>query len=113
MAAIAVHRAEQLLAFGHRVLSLERVFHLSAGRLRVSRIDVLFVGNGRRQDRIFIRVPAAGIRSRDPSRDQKERCPVHSPNIQTMPPWLVWRPSLGAKSAGGRMSAGSSERTSP
>src|SRR5207245_11590006 len=30
-----------------------------------------------------------------------------------MPPWLVCRARSGAKSAGGRTSAGSSERTSP
>src|SRR5207248_5723348 len=36
-----------------------------------------------------------------------------SPNSQTMPPWLVWRAMSRMKSAGGRTSAGSSERTSP
>src|SRR4051794_14659591 len=40
-------------------------------------------------------------------------CRSYRPKIHIIPPWLVCRPSSGAKSAGGRTSAGSSDRTSP
>src|SRR5437773_1780630 len=47
------------------------------------------------------------------ARRTTHHAPVHRPKIQTMPPWLVCRARSGAKSAGGRTSAGSSDRTSP
>src|SRR5204862_833115 len=61
-------------------------------------------------------MPAAG-RYREAGqqrwRQYTAQVPRHRPKIQMMPPWLVWRAMSLIKSAGGRTSAGSSERTSP
>src|SRR5439155_7861831 len=83
-------------------IALERVRENLGRRRRSAREDVLVVAHGRR-DGLLPRCHEQG--------DQRGR--GYSANSHTIPPRLVWRARSGMKLAGGRMSAGSSERTSP
>src|SRR6185437_13333659 len=91
----------------------QRVFDLTGGRLVATGGDMIGIADRRRA--------AAGI---DPTAGGEQSSCSHAPRtthhvrlhnakIQTIPPWLVCRARSGAKSAGGRTSAGSSDRTSP
>src|SRR5438874_7143593 len=102
VAAVAVHRAEQLRAVGGvRGVDRQRVLDVTGGRLAAAGRDVVGIADRRRN--VGIRSVAGGYHTKQ----------NYKPNIQTMPPWLVCRARSGAKSAGGRTSAGSSDRTSP
>src|SRR2546422_5305255 len=102
MTAVAVERTEQLLPVRRGpFVSLERVLE-APGRGRIAAgEDVLLVAHGGRY-RL--------LRRRHEQREQRRSC--YSANSHTMPPRLVCLAMSGMKLAGGRTSAGSSERTS-
>src|SRR5712692_6756233 len=112
MTAIAVHRAENPLPFrSRRSISLEGIGEAACRRGDASGKNVLVVADRWRRPR---RPPAPPRVARSAARrDRDQREPRYRAKTQTMPPWLVCRARSGAKSAGGRTSAGSSERTSP
>src|SRR5712691_7500260 len=102
--AIAVHRDEDLLALGRRLaVAAERIGHAPRRGRGAPRRDVGVVAERRRETG---RPPTGNAQ-------QEHRGYYGKPKTQTIPPWLVCRARWGAKSARGRTSAGSSERTSP
>ena len=111
VAAVAIHHAENLGAVhNRRRVRGDRIPELSSWRLAATRRDMVRVAN-RWGETLF---PIAGREQRqDHARRTTHDVRSHRPKIQTMPPWLVCRARSGAKSAGGRTSAGSSDRTSP
>src|SRR6266853_838713 len=120
VATVAIHRGkQQRTALGHRPVPLMRIAQGSAGRGNATGCKMRFVTNRRRRAGLLRgrrSVPAAGGH-REARQQQRRRyashVPRHRPKIQIMPPWLVWRAISLRKSAGGRTSAGSSERVSP
>src|SRR2546422_3785884 len=111
VAAVAVHRAEDLRAVSHvGGVGFQRIDDFAGRGLAATRRDMVRVAN-RWGETLF---PIAGREQRqDHARRTTHDVRSHRPKIQTMPPWLVCRARSGAKSAGGRTSAGSSDRTSP
>src|SRR5437773_807377 len=101
--AVAVERTEQLLPVRRRpFVALERVLEAPGRGGIAGGEDVLLVALGGRY-RL--------LRRRHEQREQRRGC--YSANSHTIPPRPVCLAMSGMKLAGGRTSAGSSERTSP
>src|SRR5439155_1486251 len=102
--AVAVHHAERPLALHRRLpVSAERILSGLRGARR--RRDAA------REDARLVSRRRCGLMSAARSGDHQSQ--DYRAKIHTMPPWLVCRAMSGMKSAGGRTSAGSSDRTSP
>src|SRR2546430_9135884 len=102
--AVAVHHAERALALRRRLpISPEGILggqRCARRRCDAAREDARLVPHGR-----------GGLVALARSGDDESQ--GYRAKIHTIPPWLVCRAMSGMKSAGGRTSAGSSDRTSP
>src|SRR5712692_5858709 len=105
--AVAVHHAERPLAFRRRLpVSAERIPVRPRGARR--RRDA-----AREDARVRSRRAGRSCGFTFTARRGNEKQGDYRAKIHTMPPWLVCRAMSDMKSAGGRTSAGSSDRTSP
>src|SRR5205807_7828216 len=102
--AVAVHHAERALALRRRLpISPEGI--LGGRRCARRRCDAA------REDARLVSHRRGGLVAAARSGDDESQ--GYRAKIHTIPPWLVCRAISGMKSAGGRTSAGSSDRTSP
>ena len=119
--AVAVHRREETLAHRRHLLVALVGIAWGPGRLGQHRIDVgRVLDRGRRCWLIRLRLGrrlGSHLRCRHEQSQDRQcrgqslsrshgslRFGCYRPKIQTIPPWLVWRPISFMKSAGGRTS---------
>src|SRR6266511_2776228 len=114
VAAVAVHRAEDLSAIGDDCgIGCDGILDLDGWRLVAAGGDVIRIAHGHWHSTGVGALARRQQNSRPHAPRTTHHARIHKPKIQTMPPWLVCRARSDAKSAGGRTSAGSSDRTSP